>query len=113
MSSPSKCGWLAKQHATSRSLVVRSKYSERAWSSQTSSLHRLSLDQDVVDNLTTDIRQAKVTSHVAECQLLVVDTHAMQDGRVQIVNMHWVFGHVVTKFVGLAVYDPRSNSSSR
>ena len=49
------------------------------------------------------IGQPKSASLMLESQPLVIDAKQMQDGRLQVVNRHRVFDHVVAKIVRLPI----------
>src|SRR6266481_9735599 len=49
-----------------------------------------------------DVREAEVAALEAVGELLVINAHAVQDGRVQIVDVDRIFDDIVTVVVGLA-----------
>src|SRR5262249_18031675 len=59
-----------------------------------------------------DAGEADVEALELVRQTLVVDAEAVQDRRVQIVNVHGVVDDVVTKVVGLAVDDARLDAAA-
>ena len=59
-----------------------------------------------------DVREAKVAALEAVGELLVIDPHAVQDGRVQIVDVDRVFGDIVTVVVGLAETETSLDSTA-
>ncbi len=68
--------------------------------------------QDTFDDRSVNIGQTKVAALMSEGQSLVVDPQTVQNGRVQIVNVHRVFRHVVTEVIRLAVNDPRFDAAA-
>src|SRR5213082_2874913 len=54
----------------------------------------IALRQDRMDDVAEDVRQTVIAAAVAIGQPGVVDAHQMQDGRVQIVDMHAIFDSV-------------------
>src|SRR5438132_5191530 len=63
----------------------------------------IALRQDRMNNVAEDVRQAVIAAAVAIGQLGVVDAHQMQNGRVQVVDMHAIFDSVPAVVVGVAV----------
>ena len=61
------------------------------------------LGQHVVDNLAVHVGQPELPALVLERQPLVVDAHQVQDGGVQVVDVHRVFSDVVAERIGLSV----------
>ena len=59
---------------------------------------------------TVDIRQPEVTALMSKGQLLVIDTHQVQDGGIQIMNVDRVLGDVVGKVIRLTVLEPSPNT---
>ena len=55
--------------------------------------------KDFVDHSAVDIRQSKIASGVAVCQLLMVDTQRVQDCRVQVVHVYFAFDGFVANFI--------------
>src|SRR2546425_11798744 len=49
------------------------------------------------------VRQTEVAAGVAVCELQMVESQHMQDGGVQVVDVHTVLDSVVAEFVGCAV----------
>ena len=58
------------------------------------------------------IGQAVMPSLKFECQFGVVDTQAMQNGRVQIVNVYRVAGDVITEIVCFTLSDAGLHSAA-
>ena len=58
------------------------------------------------------IGQAKIATLVPECQSLVVDTQAVQNGGIEIVDMDRVLQHVVAEIVRLAMHDSRFDAAA-
>lgn len=61
--------------------------------------------QNLLDHVAMDIRQPEVAAGIAISQLLVIESHDVQDGGVEIVNVHGIFQHFVADVVCLAVDD--------
>src|SRR6185437_3134592 len=51
------------------------------------------LNQHLTNNVPGDVRQPEIATHVVICQACMVETQAMQNCRLQIVNMHLVLYH--------------------
>ena len=58
-----------------------------------------------MDDMSSNICQAKVAAPISKRQLLVVDSEQMQDGRVEVIYMKDVFDRVVTQLVRGAMAD--------
>ena len=54
----------------------------------------------VLNDLTVNIGEAVVSTRVTVGQFLVIETHQVKNGCVQVVNMHPVFHCRATEFVG-------------
>ena len=67
----------------------------------------------MADNLAVDVREAEISALVAEHEPFVVDPQALQDGRIEIVNVNRVLQHVVAEIVGLTVNDTGLDSTTR
>src|SRR5688500_14953648 len=63
------------------------------------------LRQQPTDHVAVDVRQAVVAALELEGETGVVDPQAVQDRRVQVVDVHWVPRDVVAEVVRLAVGD--------
>ena len=63
-------------------------------------------------DISMDICQPKITSLISVSRLLMVETHQMENGGMQIMNMNLVLDSVVTIFVGPAVADARRYSAT-
>src|SRR5262249_9775465 len=68
--------------------------------------------QDCFHNLAANVRQAKVAAAVPECQLCVIKTEKVQNRRVEVVNMDFVFYNLHTKIIRLAVSHAPTDSCS-
>ena len=64
-------------------------------------------------HLARNIGQPKVTPSVPMGQAQMVDTHQMQQCRVEIMDVHFVLDSVITVFVGGSVLETAFNSSTR
>ena len=62
-----------------------------------------------------------ISAHVSQPELAplkfvselgMIQTHQVQDRRVQVVNVHWVFSHVVPQLIRLAEGEARFDASS-
>ena len=51
--------------------------------------------EELRDHFSVHIGQAEVAALIFECQFRVIDPEAMQKSGMKVMNMHWVFGHVV------------------
>tara|TARA_B100000519_G_C13837003_1_gene247707 strand:+ start:47 stop:451 length:405 start_codon:yes stop_codon:yes gene_type:complete len=58
-----------------------------------SSPHRTFLRDQVFDNLSVNIGEAKIPALEAIGQSLVIETEQMHDGRLEIMNMYFIFGY--------------------
>ncbi|SVC50669.1 uncharacterized protein METZ01_LOCUS303523, partial [marine metagenome] len=45
--------------------------------------------------------QAEVQSERAKGQAGVIDAHKLQNGGLQVVNVHWILGDMKAEFIGL------------
>src|SRR5262249_53452724 len=61
--------------------------------------------QDSVDQFAVNVGQSEVTALKAIGQLLVIDAHAMQSGRIEVVDVDRVLDDVVAEIVSLTVAD--------
>jgi hypothetical protein len=50
--------------------------------------------EDLIHNASRDIRESIITSRMAECETFVIQTHQMQDRRVEVVHVDNVFGDI-------------------
>ncbi len=66
------------------------------------------LDQQLFRYFTRNVGQPEMAALEFVGQPLVVDAQAMQDGRLQIVDVHRVGDHVVAVVVGLADHYARA-----
>ena len=62
-------------------------------------------------DFTVHISQAKVASAIPEGQFFVVDSHQMQQRRVEIVDVHFLLGGVPAEVVGGSVNESRADTS--
>ena len=73
----------------------------------------MSLGENFRDNtLLLNTRQLLIEPLKLVGESLVIDSHAMEDRRVQVVDVHWVFGDVVAEVVGLSEGDATFDSPS-
>ena len=72
-----------------------------------------SLPDHIADQFTMNIREAEVTTLVAEGKALVVKAKLVQHGGVEVVNVHRVFGNVEAKVVGAAIADAGLHATTR
>jgi four helix bundle protein len=70
------------------------------------------LSEDPSVHLAMNIRQAEITAAVAVCEPLVIEAHQVQDGGVEIVDMHAVLDGVNSEFVGRAVDHAAADSAT-
>src|SRR5579871_1399074 len=61
------------------------------------------LGHDTFHDLAGDVGEAHVEALEAHAELLVVDAHKVEHGRVQVVHVHHVVHGAVAKFIGRAV----------
>ena len=67
------------------------------------------LDQDVVDNVPVNIGQPVIPTAVPISQTLMIQTHQMQNRRMEIVHMHSFVNSVPTEIVRSTVRHPTTN----
>jgi len=60
-----------------------------------------------------NVRQPEISSLETVGQFRVIESEQMQDGRVQVVDMRGVAGHVETELVGLAISDALFDAAAR
>ena len=53
-----------------------------------------------MDDMSVDIGEAEIPAGVSVGEVFVVEPHEVQDGGVEIVNVHLVFDRRETEFVG-------------
>jgi hypothetical protein len=61
------------------------------------------LSQNLFHHVAVDVGEAEVAALVAVGEPFVVDAELVQDGGLQVVDMHWIFGDVDAVVVGLAI----------
>ena len=61
------------------------------------------LAENSFDNFPMHVCQTVVATLKTMCQSLMVDSHTVQDGGMEIVNMNRVFNDVVAVIIGLSV----------
>ena len=83
------------------------------WVKLVNLLLREFLAQNRSDHFTTDVCEAMLSPLVFEGQAGVVDPHAVQKRRMQVVHMDRVADDVVAKVVGLAVADTGPDATTR
>ena len=59
------------------------------------------------------VGQAKIATGVAVGELFVVEAEQVQEGGVEIVNVHAVVGGEITEFIGGAMDNARSHAAGR
>ena len=64
-------------------------------------------------NFTGHVGQSEMSSLEFIGQPLVIDTQALQDGRLQVVHMDWILEDVVTIIIGLAQRDTPLEATPR
>ena len=69
------------------------------------------LRKDRIDHGAAYVGQAEVSARVAIGEARVIKAEQVQDGGVEIVEMHRVFGHFDSVFVAFPVNRPRLHSS--
>ena len=70
------------------------------------------LGEDGLYDLAMHIRQPEITTSMMKRQLLVIKAETMEDGRLQVVNVHWVFYDVKPKVIGLSIRNSRANAAA-
>lgn len=65
-----------------------------------------------MNNPAVNVGQAKIAALEAVRQSFVVDAQAMQNGGIEIVDVHGIFDDVVAEIVGFAVNDTRFNTAA-
>src|SRR5207249_8529669 len=70
-------------------------------------------DQDLADHLAGNVSKPEVTALELLGQPLVVDAEAIEDGSLQVVDVHGVLDDVVAVIVGLAMADAGLHSAAR
>ena len=68
--------------------------------------------QNVVHNMTMHVRQTAIDAGGAEGEAGVVDAQQMQDGRVQVVAVGFVFGGLVSEIVTFPVTGTRFDAGT-
>src|SRR5262245_11106281 len=61
------------------------------------------LRQNLLHHSSVNVGEAKIPSSVAVGELFVVEAEQMQEGRVQIMNVNWIFDCFESEFVRSAV----------
>ena len=70
------------------------------------------LDQDVMHNVSSDIRQPEIATAVEICQAGVIQTHQVEHGGVKIVNMRLLLHGLIPKIISGAVRYASLDSST-
>ena len=65
------------------------------------------LGNKTFDHIAEDVRETEVAAIVAVGQFFVIETELMQNGGVEVVDVDFVFHHVVAKLVGRAIRPDR------
>ena len=58
------------------------------------------------------IRESEVSALESVGELFMIDSKAVQDGCLEVMNVNFVFNHVVSQFVGATIVDARSNATT-
>ena len=66
--------------------------------------------QNLAHHFPRHIGQAEIAAAEAERKTFMIDAEAMQDRRVQVVDVDWVVREVVAVVVGAAVQDARASA---
>ena len=61
------------------------------------------LSQQILDDVAVHVGQAEIAALATEGEAFVVDSKLVQDGGMEVVDMHFVLGGVVAKLIGGAV----------
>src|SRR5262245_25875509 len=71
------------------------------------------LSNNRMNHIAVDVGEAEVAAGVAIGQARVVESHQMQDRRVQVVDMDPVFGGAEAKVIGGAIGKAAANAAAR
>src|SRR2546423_11762136 len=71
------------------------------------------LDQDFLNHLAVHVGEPEVAALVLERQLRVIDSEALEDGGLQVVDVNGVFGDVIAIIIGLALADAGFDAAAR
>ena len=71
------------------------------------------LRKDVFDDLSVDVGEAKVAALVTIDESLMIESQQVQNGGLEIVNMHFVLGHRETQFISFSKADPALDAAAR
>ena len=58
-------------------------------------IHVVSALKELRDHLSVHVGQAEVAALIFKGEFGMIDPEAMQKSGLKVMNMHWVFGHVV------------------
>ena len=72
-----------------------------------------SRSEQLVDHLARHIGQPVTATEMFEYKFFMVETELVQNGSVKIVNMHRVFGNVITELICFSIDDTRLTPFSR
>jgi len=75
-------------------------------------IRKHSSGENVVHYVSVDVGQSEVAALMTVGHPFMIDAELIQDRRVQVVNVDWVFDDVVTEVVGLSVDSPAFDSGS-
>lgn len=59
------------------------------------------------------IREAKIPALIAEGEFFMMDAQHVQQGRLHVVNVHRIFGHMIGKVIGFSMAEARLESPTR
>src|SRR5262245_62824639 len=69
-------------------------------------------DQNLFHHLAKNVCQSEITARIAKRQAFVVESEAVQDRRLEIVNVDWLLDDVVTQLVGRTMNDARFDAAA-
>ena len=72
----------------------------------------LQLSKYLLDNSSVNVRQSEVTSGITMSQAFVIQTHQVQHGRMQIMQMHASFDCFVAEFIRCTMLEPAPDAAS-
>src|SRR5581483_11077771 len=86
--------------------------SARATPARNSPVIEMLLCQQLLDYLPAHIGQSKIPSLVAVCQFRMVETEALQDRSLQVVNVYFIFDDIEPEVVSFADHLPAANPTA-
>ena len=65
-----------------------------------------------IDDLAMDVRQAVIAALKPVGKFLVLEAKAVEDGRLKIMHVYFVFRSMITEFIRRAMVDPAFDATS-